>query len=112
MGVFVPPDALPFGSNRFDQERFLTVVASFALGYLAAILFDSHINAQFGTLSGPSQITKPPQGDKHPRGFRVSPGNNMPMGDGPGPSSHSTLRWRKADSNSRSHLNEKPFRGR
>ena len=26
--------------------------------------------------------------------------------------SHTTLRWRKPDSNSRSHLNEKPFRGR
>ena len=27
---------------------------------------------------------------------------NMPMGDGPGPSSHSTRRWRKVDSNPRS----------
>jgi hypothetical protein len=58
-----------FSSNRLDQERFLTVVASFALGYLAAVLFHSRINAQFGTISGPFQITKPPQGDQHPRGF-------------------------------------------
>jgi hypothetical protein len=56
-------------SRQFDQERFLTVVASFALGYLAAVLFHGRINAQFGTISGPFQITKPPQGDKHPRGF-------------------------------------------
>jgi hypothetical protein len=58
-----------FGGKRFYQERFLTVTASFALGYLAAVLFHSRINAQFGTISGPFQITMPPQGDKHPRGF-------------------------------------------
>ena len=45
------------------------MVASFALGYLAAVLFHGRINAQFGTTSGPFQITKPPQGEKHPRGF-------------------------------------------
>jgi hypothetical protein len=45
------------------------VVASFALGYLAAVLFHIRINAHFDTISGPFQITKPPQGDKHPRGF-------------------------------------------
>ena len=45
------------------------MVASFALGYLAAALFHSRINAQFGTISGPFQITEPPQGDRHPRGF-------------------------------------------
>ena len=56
-------------SRQLDQERFLTVVASFALGYLAAVLFHGRINAQFGTTSGPFQITKPPQGEKHPRGF-------------------------------------------
>ena len=61
-----------FGSNGFDQERFFTVVVSFALGYLAAVLFHSRIDAQFGTKSGPFQITKPPQGDKHPRGFVTS----------------------------------------
>jgi hypothetical protein len=51
-----------------DQEPFLTVVASFALGYLAAVLFHDRINARFNTTSGPFQITKPPV-DKHPRGF-------------------------------------------
>ena len=56
-------------SRRLDQERFLTVVASFALGYLAAVFFHSRVNAQFGTISGPFQITKPPQGEKHRRGF-------------------------------------------
>ena len=61
-----------FGSNRFNQERFLTVVVSCALGYLAAVLFHSRIDARFGTKSGPFQITKPPQGDKHPRGFVTS----------------------------------------
>ncbi len=61
-----------FSGNRFDQERFLTVVASFALGYLAAVLLHSRIDAEFGTISGPFQITKPPQGDKHPRGFVTS----------------------------------------
>jgi hypothetical protein len=63
-------------NNRFlsvgregTQERFLTVVAGFALGYVAAVLFQGRINAYFGTTSGPFQITKPPQGDRHPRGF-------------------------------------------
>ncbi len=51
-----------------DQERFLTVVASFALGYLAAVLFHDRINARSNTRSAPFQITKPPV-DKHPRGF-------------------------------------------
>jgi hypothetical protein len=58
-----------FSSNRFDQERFLTVVAAFALGYLTAVLLHSRNNSQFGTISGPFQITKPPQGDQHSRGF-------------------------------------------
>ena len=52
-----------------DHERFLTVAASFALGYLAAVLFHQRISAQFHTTSGPFQITKPPRGDTHPRGF-------------------------------------------
>jgi hypothetical protein len=56
-------------SRQFDQERLLTVIASFALGYLAAVLFHGRINARFDTTSGPFQITKPPQGEKHPRGF-------------------------------------------
>jgi hypothetical protein len=64
-----PVEAAKAVSRQFDQERFLTVVASFALGYLAAVLFHGRINAQFDTASGPFQITKPPQGEKHPRGF-------------------------------------------
>jgi hypothetical protein len=66
------------GTNRFlsasvkaanpNQERFLTVVASFALGYLAAVLFHHRINARFNATSGPLQITKPPVA-KHPRDF-------------------------------------------
>jgi hypothetical protein len=52
-----------------DIGRFVTVVASFALGYLTAVLFHSRISAQFGAAQGPFQITKPPHGDKHPRGF-------------------------------------------
>jgi hypothetical protein len=63
-------------NNRFlsvgrggTQERFLTVVAGFALGYVTAVLFQGRINAYFGTTPGPFQITKPPQGDRHPRGF-------------------------------------------
>jgi len=55
------------GKAANDQERFLTLVASFALGYLAAVLFHDRINAQFNTTSG-LQISKPPV-DKHPRGF-------------------------------------------
>ena len=51
-----------------DQERLLTVVTSFALGYLAAVLFHNRINARSDTTSGPFQITKPPV-EKHPRGF-------------------------------------------
>jgi hypothetical protein len=56
-------------SRQLYQERFLTVLASFALGYLAAVLFHGRINAHFGTTSWPFQITKPPQSEKHPRGF-------------------------------------------
>jgi hypothetical protein len=63
------------GVNRFlsaqtDVGRFAKVVASFALGYLTAILFHGRINAQFGATRGPFQIGKPPrEGDKHPQGF-------------------------------------------
>ena len=66
------------GINRFlsapgkaanpDQERLLTVVVSFALGYLSAVLFHDRINARCNMTSEPFQITKPPV-DKHPRGF-------------------------------------------
>ena len=59
-----------FLSAQTDVGRFATVVASFALGYLTAILFHGRINAQFGATRGPFQIGKPPRkGDKHPRGF-------------------------------------------
>jgi hypothetical protein len=53
---------------RFE-ERFLTVVGGFALGYLTALLIHGRINSYFGTTPGPFQITKPPQGEQHPRGF-------------------------------------------
>jgi hypothetical protein len=59
---------LPFG-RRVSEERFVTVVAGFALGYVTAVLFHGRVNAAFGTTPGPFQITKPPQGDRHPRGF-------------------------------------------
>src|SRR5205807_1468395 len=63
-------------NNRFlsvgrgvTQKRFLTVVAGFALGYVTAVLFQGRINTYFGTTQRPFQITKPSQGDRHPRGF-------------------------------------------
>jgi hypothetical protein len=54
-----------------DIGGFATVIASFALGYFAAVLCHGRITAQFGATQGPFQITKPPSphGDKHPRGF-------------------------------------------
>ena len=64
-----PVEAAKAVSRQLYQDRFLTVVASFALGYLAAALFHGRINAHFATISGPFQITKPPLGEKHPRGF-------------------------------------------
>jgi hypothetical protein len=59
--ISAPVEAAEAVSRQFDQERFLTVVASFALGYLAALLFHGRVNAQFGMTSGPFQITKPPK---------------------------------------------------
>jgi hypothetical protein len=63
-------------NNRFfsvergiTQDRFFTVVAGFTLGYLSAVLFHGRVNAYFGTTPRPFQITKPPQGDRHPGGF-------------------------------------------
>jgi hypothetical protein len=55
-----------------DQERFLTVVASFALGYLAAVLFHDRINARFNTTSGPFQNHEAASGQTSARAF---PGN-------------------------------------
>jgi hypothetical protein len=56
-------------SHPLFEERFLTVVGGFALGYLTAVLLHGRINAYFDTRPGPFQITKPPQGEQHPRGF-------------------------------------------
>ena len=67
--LLAPVEAAKAVSRQLHRERLLTMVASFALGYLAAAWFHGRINAQFGTTSGRFQITKPPQGEKHPRGF-------------------------------------------
>ena len=45
------------------------MVGGFALGYLTAVLLHGRINAYVDTTAGPFQITKPPQGGHHPRGF-------------------------------------------
>jgi hypothetical protein len=75
-----PRHSLPkgVGTHRFlsasgeaanpGPERFLTVVGSLAVGYVAAVLFHDRISARFNTTSKPFRITKPPV-DKHPRGF-------------------------------------------
>jgi hypothetical protein len=55
--------------NPFDLQRFVTLVTGFALGYLAAVLLDGRIDARLGKAPELFQITKPPQGDRHPRGF-------------------------------------------
>ena len=55
--------------NPFELQRFVTLVTGFALGYLAAILLHGRIGAHLGKAPEPFQITKPPQGDRHPRGF-------------------------------------------
>jgi hypothetical protein len=55
-------------SDRLFDGRFVTVIAGFALGYLTAVLLHGRISA-FGVTPGPFQITRPPQGDRHPRGF-------------------------------------------
>jgi hypothetical protein len=55
--------------NRFYNGRLATVVASFALGYATAVWFHHRINTRSENVPGPFQITKPPQGDTHPRGF-------------------------------------------
>jgi hypothetical protein len=56
-------------SHPLFEERFVTVVGGFALGYLTAVLLHGRINAYFDTRPGPFQITKPPQGEQHSRGF-------------------------------------------
>lgn len=56
-------------SGPFALQRFLTLVTGFALGYCAAVLFHGRLSAYFGRTPEPFQITHPPQGDSHPRGF-------------------------------------------
>ena len=56
-------------SNPFELQRFVTLVTGFALGYLAAVLLHGRIEARLRKAPEPFQITKPPQGDRHPRGF-------------------------------------------
>jgi hypothetical protein len=56
-------------SHQFDQQPFMVVVASFALGYMTAVLLHGHINSYFGMTPVQLQIRKPPQGDRNPRGF-------------------------------------------
>jgi hypothetical protein len=50
-------------------QRFLTLAAGFALGYAAAVFFHGRIRTYFGKAPEPFQITHPPQGESHPRGF-------------------------------------------
>lgn len=57
------------GQEPEGIARFATAVGSFALGYLAAVLFHGRINAYLDAGPEPFQITKPPQGERHPRGF-------------------------------------------
>jgi len=56
-------------SHQLYDARFATVVASFALGYAVAMWLHKRINAYSEDVAGPFQITRPPQGDRHPRGF-------------------------------------------
>lgn len=56
-------------SRQFRQQAFLMTVASFAMGYLTAALINGRNNAHIGMMRGPFQITTPPQGSGHPRGF-------------------------------------------
>lgn len=55
--------------HQFYDGRFATVVASFALGYAAAVWLHHRIDARSENVRGPFQIAKPPQADRHPRGF-------------------------------------------
>lgn len=50
-------------------RRFLTLAAGFALGYAAAVFFHGRVSDYFGKTPEPFQITHPPQGESHPRGF-------------------------------------------
>src|SRR5205823_10381527 len=61
-----PVEAAKAVSRQLYQDRFLTVVASFALGYLAAVLFHGRINAPFG---------------RHQEGCSSRSGGWVPMSD-------------------------------
>jgi hypothetical protein len=56
-------------STPFELQPFLTLIAGFALGYCAALLLHDRIKEYLGGAPEPFQITHPPQGDRHPRGF-------------------------------------------
>jgi hypothetical protein len=58
-----------FISDRFNEQPFAVAVACFALGYATAVLLHGRTNANVGTTPGPFQITRPPRGERHPRGF-------------------------------------------
>jgi len=56
-------------SRRLGEQPFLMTAAGFAMGYVTAVLLHDRINAYFGTTRVAFQITTPPQGNGHPRGF-------------------------------------------
>ena len=56
-------------SSPFELQRFLTLLTGFALGYFTAVLLHRRTKAYFGETPEPFQITQPPRGERHPRGF-------------------------------------------
>ena len=56
-------------TGALPLQWFLTLAGGFALGYAAAVFFHGRISAYFGKTAEPFQITHPPQGESHPRGF-------------------------------------------
>jgi hypothetical protein len=56
-------------SAPFELQHLLTLGTGFVLGYTAAVLLHSRIGTYFGRTPEPFQISKPPQGDRHPRRF-------------------------------------------
>jgi hypothetical protein len=56
-------------SSPLELQPLLTLAAGFALGYFAAVLLHRRTKAYFGKTPEPVQITQPPHGDRHPRGF-------------------------------------------
>jgi hypothetical protein len=61
-------------STRFELQRFLTLITGFALGYGAAVLVHGRIREYLGGATEPFQITHPPHGGRHPRGYVQSTG--------------------------------------